>query len=299
MKRLRSFMPDKIEILAVDLLEKHRPVVNNLRKMANSLGLDFGWHYLLDLTWIINQLGLDTPGQPLKILDAGAGVGVLQWYLASQGAQVLSVDRLDRAHLALRFRGRFRVTGLRAQDLHSMPQTMLSSTMPLKRRLVDLGRGLAGWMGGRAGRGSVTLYHQDLQTLTDIPDNTLDAVVAVSALEHNSPEDLGLVVKELLRTLKPGGKILATLGAARDQDWFHEPSQGWNYSADSLRKHFNLATDTADNYACYNEILAALRECAELRDNLAGFYARSGDNGMPWGKWDPQYLVVGVCKIKT
>ena len=37
---------------------------------------------------------------------------------------------------------------------------------------------------------------------------------------------------------------------------------------------------------------------AELRDNLASFYFRSGDNGMPWGKWDPQYQPVGVCKVK-
>ena len=32
---------------------------------------------------------------------------------------------------------------------------------------------------------------------------------------------------------------------------------------------------------------------------LAAFYARSGDNGMPWGKWDPQYQPVGVCKVKN
>jgi len=38
--------------------------------------------------------------------------------------------------------------------------------------------------------------------------------------------------------------------------------------------------------------------CQELRDHLAEFYFLSGDNGMPWGKWDPQYQPVGVCKVK-
>ena len=36
-----------------------------------------------------------------------------------------------------------------------------------------------------------------------------------------------------------------------------------------------------------------------VRDNLARFYFQSGDNGMPWGKWDPQYQSVGVRKIKS
>jgi hypothetical protein len=35
-----------------------------------------------------------------------------------------------------------------------------------------------------------------------------------------------------------------------------------------------------------------------LRDNLASFYGRSGENGMPWGVWDPRYQPVGVCKVK-
>jgi hypothetical protein len=41
-----------------------------------------------------------------------------------------------------------------------------------------------------------------------------------------------------------------------------------------------------------------LRACTELRENLASFYFRSGENGMPWGKWDPQYQSVGVLKVK-
>jgi 2-polyprenyl-3-methyl-5-hydroxy-6-metoxy-1,4-benzoquinol methylase len=98
-------MPAKIEILSVDLLDKHHPLVNDLRSLANSLGLEFGWHYLLDLVWIISQLSLDKSS--LHILDAGAGVGVMQWYLAERGAHVISVDRIDRVNLSLRFRGRY------------------------------------------------------------------------------------------------------------------------------------------------------------------------------------------------
>ncbi len=114
-------MPDSIEILSVELLDKNRLTVNALKKLARSLGLEFGWHYLLDLAWIIQSLG-DVQGK--RLIDAGAGTGVLQWYLAQEGAEVLSVDRGSRSDLPLRFRRRFNVQGLRPQDLAPASQVL-------------------------------------------------------------------------------------------------------------------------------------------------------------------------------
>ena len=142
------------------------------------------------------------------------------------------------------------------------------------------------------------VYNQDLSNLTDIESDSLDAVVAVSALEHNSPEGLELVLKEILRTLKPGGALMATLVAGRDQDWWHEPSKAWCYTDASLRRLFDLGSNVPSNYDRFDELFLALRECADLRDHLASFYFQSGENGMPWGIWDPKYLPVGVCKVK-
>lgn len=292
-------MQEKIEILPVDLLEQHRPLVNDLKKLARSLGLEFGWHYLLDLTWIIHQLG-DVQGK--RILDAGAGTGVIQWYLADQGAEVLSVDRMSRANLSLRFRNHFRVSGLRPSDLVPYSQVVRQNFKRQGnpwRKLSAQAKELAALTDRRRSPGKVLIYNQDLRSLPDISTDSVDAVVAVSALEHNHPDDLGNVVQELLRVLKPGGIFLATLGAAREQDWLHSPSQGWCYTDTSLRRLFNLPADIASNYDQFAELFEALRNCAELRDNLAKFYFRSGDNGMPWGIWDPKYPTVGVCKLKA
>ncbi len=292
---------DKIEILPVSLLNTQRPLVNNLKKIAEELGLEFGWHYLLDLTWILSHLG---PLAGKRIIDAGAGTGVIQWYLASQGVQVYSVDRNSRAGLPQRFRSRYHVEGLRPEDLGE-PQIAIHN-QPGKTSLLRSFFSQAKNMFQKAintqvktyGHGKVIIYNQDLGNLADILDNSIDAVVAVSSLEHNTPDDLPRVVKELERVVKPGGVILATLGAAADQDWFHQASQGWCYSDSSLRKLFNLPADTTSNYFEYDRIISELRNCAELRDNLASFYFKSGDNGMPWGEWDPQYPPVGVCKVK-
>ena len=289
---------DQIEILSVGLLDQHRQTVLALKRLARSLGLEFGWHYLLDLTWIISSLG-QVKGK--RILDAGAGTGILQWYLAEQGAEVISVDRLSRARLPLRFRSRYNVRGLRPEDLLPASKLLRDSVAGKPKLLLKLkpqARDLAGLADPRRAKGRVVIYNQDLRHLSDLTNASLDAVVAVSSLEHNPPEELPVVVAELLRVVKPGGMLIATLGAARDADWLHLPSQGWCYTEASLRRLFDLPADAPSNYGVYDALLAALRGCAELRDNLASFYFRSGDNGMPWGRWDPQYQTVGVCKGK-
>jgi SAM-dependent methyltransferase len=338
-------LQDYIEILPVTLLDQNRGTVSALQTLAKSLHLEFGWHYLLDLTWILRNLELANlkqapgPGQAaaeyrrtdsqdfhgLRIMDAGAGTGILQWYLAQQGAEVFSVDRMSRAALPLRFRRRFAVQGLRPGDLDSAGQAFMQGfkrevSGPFYRRwaarLLGQGRDLLCYFRrpsvyearpdvseARAGGedhsgGRVWIYNQDLSRLQDIADNSLDAVVSVSALEHNTPEGLQRVNKEIMRVLKPGGLLLATLTAGRDQDWWHEASSGWCYTGTSLQRLFDLAPGAPSNYNRYDELFEALRGCAELRDNLASFYYQSSCKGMPGGVWDPQYQPVGVCKVK-
>lgn len=296
---------EKIEILPVSLLDQQRPLVERLKQLAHSLGLEFGWHYLLDLSWIISHLE-DIKGK--QFLDAGAGIGLLQWFLAQNGAAVISVDRMNRADLPLRFRSRFQVHGLRTEDLlpasqvigqnlavHSSGQRPIS---PVKKTLLRL-RDVVYLVKKPSAPGRVMIYNQDLADLQHIADHSLDAAVAVSALEHNSPEGLQSVVREIMRVLKPGGVLLATLCASKDEDRWHAPSSGWCYTDRTLRRLFDLPEDTPSNYDQHDELMASLRDCAELRNNLASFYKKSDQNGMPWGVWDPQYQPVGVCKIKA
>lgn len=295
-----SMEDEKIEILPVELLDQNRSILEELKRVAGGLRLEFGWHYLLDLTWIIQQLG-EVPGK--RIMDAGAGTGVMQWYLAEHGAEVTSVDRASRAALPLIFRSQVQVEGLRKDDLHPAGKTILenfesASKRNLKAGIKAIWRDIACLALRPNSPGRVLIYNQNLANLVDIPDNSLDAVVAVSALEHNTPEWLEKVLKELMRVIKPGGVLLATVNAARDQDWWHEPSSGWCFTDGSLKKLFELPQDVPSNYQRYDELFAALSNCSELRDNLAGFYFRSGNNGMPWGKWEPKYQPVGIRKIK-
>lgn len=287
----------QIELLSVALLDQQRPLVLEIKRLAKSLGLELGWHYLLDLTWIIRQL--DTLSGK-HIIDAGAGTGILQWFLAEHGATVYSIDRDSRAFLPRRFRLRYQARGLRSSDLLPLGGVLrqdLTRPGSLKKRLGRLQRHLTPLLPQPRTAGKVIIYNQNLASLEDIPSNTIDAIVSVSALEHNTPEGLQRVVAELLRVLKPGSPLLATLTAAPNDTW-HAPSCGWLYSDSSLRRLFGLGGEAPSNYAEYPILMGALQNCAELRDGLASFYFTSENNGMPWGKWDPQYLPVGICKVK-
>jgi SAM-dependent methyltransferase len=292
-------MTDRLELLSVSLLDTERATVNDLKKIAHQLKLEFGWHYLLDISWILSQV--DPIPASLTFIDAGAGTGVIQWYLVENGATVISVDRNSPAN---RFRRRYKIQGLRTEDLASadnLGRHNVHSTKTMVADWIDQVRFTASQLIGIKGEesGKVIIYNQDLSNLLDIQNDSIDVIVAVSALEHNSPQGLKKVVEELLRVIKPGGKLLATLGASRAEDWFHEPSQGWCYSETTMREIFKIDRDTLSNYADYDVLMGQLSSNMELKNNLASFYYKSGDNGMPWGNWDPQYLPVGVCKVKT
>jgi SAM-dependent methyltransferase len=298
-------MRNMIEILPVSLLESESSRVKELKKLASSLKLEFGWHYLLDITWILRQL---EEIESKSIIDAGAGTGVMQWYLAENGARVISIDRESRAELHPRFRRRIKVQGLRATDLisddaskrvleginrRSLKMQTADFIDLLKYQVTQLSNSEADSKSGQ-----VIIYNQDLVNLEDIADDSIDAIVAVSSLEHNSPDGLERVVAELMRVLKPGCALLATLGATRDSDWYHESSKGWCYSEETVRKIFHISNEVPSNYDHYDQLFYELQGSKELRENLASFYFRSGDNGMPWGKWAPEYQPVGICKIK-
>ena len=296
---------DRLEVLSADLLDQYRSTVEEFQALARRLRIGLGWHYLLDLNWTAALLG--SSKSHAQVLDAGAGTGVIQWWLAGRGVDVISVDRRTRRNLATRFRQQYPVRGWRTKDLGPAPRRDIREVMPSisPRRWPDYPQELAAtlreWTGRNSmvpGSGTVFIYNQGLESMEDIADDSVDDIVSISALEHNSPAGLRVCVAEMMRILKPGGRIIATLGAAKDQDWLHGPSQGWCYTEATLREIFDLPDDCQCNYDSYDRLFQLLRDCRELRDNLADFYYQSDNNGMPWGRWDPQYQPVGVVKVK-
>jgi ubiquinone/menaquinone biosynthesis C-methylase UbiE len=132
-----------------------------------------------------------------------------------------------------------------------------------------------------------------------LPDNFVDGVISISALEHNNHQDFTRCLNEILRVAKRGCILALTVSASQSEDWFHEPSKGWCYSESSLRNLFRLPITAKSNFTRKEEFMDKLRkEGNKLHKRLDAMYYRSGNNGMPWGKWDPRYQPVGIVTRK-
>jgi 2-polyprenyl-3-methyl-5-hydroxy-6-metoxy-1,4-benzoquinol methylase len=295
-------MKNSIELISTEILNEHARLSGELIHLGKTLSLSSGWHYPLDWTWTIQRMG-DFSGK--TILDAGAGIGLLQWFLASQGGNVISVDRSERTCIPFHLLQKFRVTGYRREDTPLNPKELLdirNGKAGLSARFKALARGVTGSILSSAqprGTGSVRMLQQDLRHISEVPDNSVDIVVSISALEHNeSIANVKEIIRELERTLVPGGIMLITLPASRDQDWFFPEAYSWCFTEATLRDLFGLPGNIPANYDEYDPLFEKLRSSNTLRKNLSWRYFFRANSGMPGGKWDPKYLPVGIAKIK-
>jgi hypothetical protein len=295
----------KIELLSPTLLD-HSALVNEFKALSQTLEKGLGWHYLFDLVWCALQLDVH-PGD--KVLDAGADWGLMQFWLADQGFDVISVDRMIRKKVPPVMDRNYAISGFRRLEflpgfrdflpprsprLWAGYPKKIKTTFDMLRKTL---RPSPPKPGAVRNQGVIKIYNQDLRHLKGIGDASVDCIVSISSLEHNNPENLGLCLKEFERIIKPGGKVIATLSASKENDWFHEPSRSWCYTEETLRNLFHPSeADIPSNYAEYDSIFDSILKCDELRLNLSDFYSKSGENGMPWGVWDPKYIPVGIVK---
>lgn len=293
---------NKIELISTNILHQHQKLFKDLVDMNKDLALSAGWHYILDWTWAISQIK-EIDGK--TILDAGAGIGFLQWYLASKGAHIISVDRSDRTCIPFHLKDNFNVHGLTSADMPlNIFETLniFNNKATIATRARAIVRGLLGSLKYRNNpsvTGSVEMYKKDLSSLTNISDNSIDLIVSISALEHNpSLDGIREIVSELYRVLKPGGKMVITLPASQDKDWFFEPAYSWCFTEAAIKDVFGLADSTPANYGQYQKILEEIKSSTELKMSLSRKYYFSKNSGLPQGIWDPKYIPVGVIKIK-
>ena len=308
MSRTKEDPKDYIELLSVDLLKdtRRRKLVERWSKV---LGRELGWHYILDLIWIVKQVEESGIPRDSVILDAGAGTGLSQFLLASLGYNVLSVDYKSR-NFPVRYRLVFRIKNRsdgNVADSSYIEHVSEKEAFDLRRtwdRLLGKWNKLMGMplltsealkFEQKNRYGEVSLYQEDLKDLRSIPSNSVDCVVSVSAIEHNDFRSIGAVISELGRVTKRGASMFITTSAVKGRDWFHEPAHGWCFSEATLARLFHLINPKS-NFDRYDEFFADLVKNEYLRNNLSRFYLHSGKGGLPWGEWNPLYYPVGVVK---
>ena len=86
---------EEIFLLPSSLLDSHEALVKEFLAISRVLKLPLGWHYLLDLAWAAERIQSSIEAGS-TILDAGAGYGLMQFWLTDHGYNVVSVDRVPR-----------------------------------------------------------------------------------------------------------------------------------------------------------------------------------------------------------
>ena len=87
-------MQEKIEILSCEFFKTYKEEMEIVERVQRYFNQSIGWHYYLDLAWMIKEVRMLPVGS--IILDAGAGTGLSQFILAELGYNVISVDFTNR-----------------------------------------------------------------------------------------------------------------------------------------------------------------------------------------------------------
>ena len=304
MKRLET--TDEIELLKPDLLSDKKSF-NEVYFWIKMFVSEVGWHYPLDLIWQYKKiLDLDLP-KGSTILDAGAGSGMMQFILAGQGYNILSVDFSDRKipllqskifkmkndnhkiikndytkHLSANYKFSF------AKIFHKLKLSFKNlSIFYIIKGLIN-----------KKKYGSIQYIRSDFSDLSFLQSNSIDAVVSTSAIEHNPEhENLKKAIVEFNRVLKPKSAMFITTSAINKKCFFDKPTKGYLYDENTLLDIFQLSKHKS-NFSKYSEIFDQIFTCNFLKENIAFGYKNNPNCGLPFGIWNPRYLPVGVIKWK-
>ncbi len=313
---------DAIEVLSPSLFEEQSQYLKIIDHWLAVLNWANGWHYDLDLLWLFKHIERLQLKKGATIVDAGAGLGVNQFILASMGFNVISLDFAYRQIPQLA-KDIFRIKT--NQDAFEAPKNEYMEFMtyapkktgarPLwtaKKLLGALRKpgkvsyilqnklrsrfNLANFFETRKDHkdfGEITLLRGSFNNIP-LPDQSVDLLVSVSAFEHNQYADMPASVGEFSRVVKKGAYLLVTTSLAKETDWYFEPSKGWNLTATSLKKWFQIEQDSVCEF---DRTLAEISQSQTLKARLSPFYKYNANNGLPYGHLqEAKYVPCGIIK---
>lgn len=291
---------NKIELFTEKLIEENKDLALEVLAESSRTGIKLGWHYLLDLIWILK--GISCPKGSV-ILDAGAGNGLLQFILADRGYKVISADVSNR-NIPGFTSGLYEI--IRMGDTNEIPHSYWedrkkgnSNVISNVKNYITEYSPCCFEASSNSSLPVILYYHCDLENMKELADNSIDAVVSVSALEHNPPDKVKQCVNDLSRVLKPDGSMHITISAVNRGQDFHEPSHSWLLDEKGIIEAYGLKAPCISNFEDFENIYAALHDSKYLKRWLSSFYYSGGNNGMPWGEWNPQYQPIGVLKVNS
>lgn len=121
----------------------------------------------------------------------------------------------------------------------------------------------------------------EVRSKNDISTDSLDAIISVSAFEHNSMPDHKRLVGACLQCLKPGGRLIVTLSAAPGRS--RHSSNQWDLSRQDIEEIYGEQFEAFEYWSAWRR----WRKHREIPINHKKRYGR-------WRLWDPRFLAVGA-----
>ena len=276
-------MENTVDLLSINLLDdkKRLKLIDYWLRVMDRLQ---GWHYDLDIIWILKELEKSGIKKGDTILDAGGGMGVTQFILAALGFNVISLD-FSKRYLPQLGKGIFDIQlknqesidykhdyinyikygnepkiGDKLQDekLHknyikpiygiysfllkviiTIMKRPKNSLSLIKRNYNKIRNKLFNIVERKSNHkefGKIELVRAAFHNIP-LSDNSVDALISVSAIEHADKVLLNNNIMEMKRIVKKGGPLLITTSATElDKDVFHEKTKGWCFSSETIKK---------------------------------------------------------------
>lgn len=296
------------KILKTDLLNDSKKL-DEIDKWLKLIDWDNGWHYDLDIIWILSELERNNVKKGSTILDAGAGLGIIQFILASRGYNVISLDFAPR-EIPAKVNELFDIEVVDNDINDSNPYREFIKYDSAKKTKLEVSsvKYLSFYLHKKINKASsffkrktYKIFNEKPQgkitflmgSFNDIPldNNSVDAIVSVSAIEHNDYECNKKAVSEFKRVLKKDGVLALTTNCTnQEKSWFHEESLGWCFSKSDFKTIFETNLD-----GDYDKVESEYKSNDLLLKRIPWAYYVSSRSGLPFGNLNNlKYLPVGV-----
>jgi len=263
---------NEIKLLEVSLLDDKKKL-KEISYWLKVLNRPNGWHYDLDIIWVLKELDKANILPGSTIIDAGAGQGIMQYLLAARGYNVISLDFSPRTKPRAT-RGIFNIIGNGNDDIdyqHPYQEFISYGLNPVMKKWQNMFKSgsikkipripkkllslityrifnsFERFLKNHQSYGAITYLRAPFHAVP-LESSSVDAVISLSAIEHADISLFDKNVEELQRLLKLQAPFLLTTSATvSNGNIYDEKTSGWCYSLSSLKKYFlnyNVKFDT-------------------------------------------------------
>ena len=266
----------KIKILSPSFLN-NKKILKELSYWLNIIDRPQGWHYDMDMTWILEKLDNLRLKKGSSILDAGAGLGPLQYILAARGYNIISLD-FKKRKIPKEVKKIFKVIDNQSQSFsynHSYQEFISLNKKNIsinifgyysinkiiffiKRKIKSKIYRLIEYYKKKKYYGSITFVRGAFHQLP-FDNEYFDAVISVSALEHADISLFDENIKQMVRVTKKNSPTMITTSINNlDHDTFDKQTAGYCFSYKTLSQiDEKIIEDTKEYKSIENLIISS------------------------------------------